>query len=114
MDSHKLKDKAREVYKICRKEITKTHQIGLKLFDAAKTNDKKNDAIEDIGLKVIELITEHGPEIFNTKLSDPKFEQIISLYDEVKGLDLSLSDYEREIQNLKKDHEEKDSPDEIK
>ncbi len=88
------KDKFSDLVQTCQTELKKTTKIGMKMISATQSNSQLHECYEEIGKWLVEEYNSGNIQVDN--------ERIEGLISRVSDLNSQLSDYEKEVQEIKK------------
>ncbi len=95
------KAKFQELLGVCQEEIKKTTAIGIKMLNATSSNSRLHECYEELGRMLVKAIDEGELTWESAKVKD--------LCQEIKQLELTLDQYEKEVEKIKKDQTSSDS-----
>ena len=92
-NSSQWKHKVQEIFELCQVELKKTTSIGKKMLNASKTNTCLKEAYVELGILVVEAITNKELEWNNP--------QVKKLIETIKKCEKSLEEMEGEVNEVK-------------
>lgn len=94
-DQTNWKLKFQELLGVCQEEIKKTTSIGIKMLNATTSNSKLHETYEELG-----RLAKAEVEANNLNWENTRATELMNLINE---LETQLSQFEDEVQNIKKD-----------